>query len=82
MKPTLRTESRKIFKIFNVGNYVMVQIYLKRFPSGTVKMLHVHNAESFKIMNKLNCNTLYIFLEIVRILLCFSRRNDGLIKSN
>jgi len=27
VKPTLRTESRKKFKPFNVGNYVMVQIY-------------------------------------------------------
>ena len=31
VKPTLRTDSRKLFKTFNVGDYVMVQIYLKQF---------------------------------------------------
>ena len=41
VKPTLRADSRKIFKIFNVGDYVMVRIYPKQFPSETVKMLHV-----------------------------------------
>ena len=29
VKPTLRTVSRKIFKTFNVGDYVMIQIYPK-----------------------------------------------------
>ena len=40
----------------------MVQIYLKQFPSGTIKMLHVRNAGPFKILNKLNCNTYVIGL--------------------
>ena len=62
MKPTLRADSRKIFKTFNVGDYVMVRIYLKQFPSGIVKMLHVHNDGPFKILNKLNCNTYVINL--------------------
>jgi len=57
VKPTLQTNSRKIFKTFDVDDYVMVQIYPKRFPLGTVKMLHVHNFGPFKILNKLNCNT-------------------------
>jgi len=59
---TLRADSRKIFKTFNVDDYVMVRIYLKQFPSGTVKILHVRSAESFKILNKLNCNTYIINL--------------------
>jgi len=60
VKPTLRVDSRKIF--FNVGEYVMVQIYSKRFPSGTVKMLHAYSVEPFKILNKLNYNTYIIGL--------------------
>ena len=62
MKPTLRTDSRNIFKTFNVSDYVMVRIYPKQFPSGTVKMLHVRSARPFKILNKLNCNTYVINL--------------------
>ena len=31
VKPILRADSRKIFKNFNVGDYVMVRIYLKQF---------------------------------------------------
>ena len=62
VKPTLRTDSRKIFKTFNVGDYVMDWIYPKQFPSGTVKMLHVRSARPFKILNKLNCNTYVINL--------------------
>jgi len=41
---------------------MMVQIYLKQFPSGTVKMLHVRSAGPFKTLNKLNCNTYVIEL--------------------
>jgi len=62
MKPTLRADGIKIFKTFNVGDYVMVQIYPKQFLSGTVKMLHVRSAGPFKILNKLNCNTYVIDL--------------------
>jgi len=62
VKPTLLADSRKIFKIFNVGDYVMVRIYSKQFLSGTVTMLHVRSAGSFKILNKLNCNTYVIDL--------------------
>ena len=40
VKPTLRADRNKIFITFNVGDYVMVRIYLKQFLSGTVKMLH------------------------------------------
>jgi len=40
----------------------MVRIYPKQFPSGTVKILHVHSAGPFKILNKLNCNTYVIDL--------------------
>ena len=29
---------------FQVGDYVMIQIRLERFPSGTVKKLQAHNA--------------------------------------
>ena len=61
MKPTLRADSRKIFKTFNVCDYVMVRVYPKP-PSRTVKMLHVCNAEPFKILNKLNCNTYLVDL--------------------
>jgi len=56
VKPTLRTDSRKIFKTFNVGDYVMVQIFSKQFSSRTIKILYVRSAEPFKILNKLNCN--------------------------
>ena len=62
VKHTLRTNSRRIFKTFNVGNYVMDRIYPKQIPSGTVKMLHVRSAGPFKILNKLNCNTYVINL--------------------
>jgi len=62
VKPTLRTDSKKIFKTFNVADYVMVWIYPKWFLSKTVKILHVRNAEPFKILNKLNCNTYVINL--------------------
>ena len=62
MKPTLQTESRKIFKTSNVGDYVMVRIYPKQFHSGTVKMLHVRSVGPFKIFNKLNCNNYVIDL--------------------
>jgi len=62
VRSTLRADSRKIFKNFNVGDYVMVQIYPKQFPSGTVKMLHVRGAGPFKILNKMNCNTYVIGL--------------------
>ena len=41
---------------------MMVQIYTKQFPSGTVKILHVHSVGLFKILNKLNCNTYVIDL--------------------
>ena len=40
----------------------MVRIYPKQFPSGTVKMLHVRSAGTFKILNKLNYNTYVIDL--------------------
>jgi len=50
VKPTLRTSSRKIFKTSMLGDYVMVRIYLKRFPLGTVKILHACNAGPFKIL--------------------------------
>jgi len=62
VKPALRADSRKIFKNFNVGDYVMVRTYPKQFPSGTVKMLHVRSAGPFKILNKLNYNTYVINL--------------------
>jgi len=65
VKPTLQADSRKIFKIFNVGDYVMVQIYPKQFLLGSVKMLHVRSAGPFKILNKLNCNTYVIDLPLV-----------------
>jgi len=68
VKPTLRADSRKIFKTFNVGDYVMVRIYLKQFPSKTIKMLHVCSAGPFKILNKLNFNTYVInFPEIMTL---------------
>jgi len=38
----------------------MVQIYPKRFSSGTVKMLHVRSVGHFKILDKLKCNTYVI----------------------
>ena len=40
----------------------MIQIYSKRLPSKTVKMLHVRSTTPFKILNKLNCNTYVIDL--------------------
>jgi len=65
MKPILQNDSKKIFKVFNVGNYMMIQIYPKPSPSGAVKMLHVRSAGPFKILNKLNCNTYVIdFLRV------------------
>jgi len=62
VKPILQTDSRKIYKAFNAGDHVIVQIYPKRFPLGTVKMLHVSSAAPFKILNKLNYNTYIIDL--------------------
>ena len=47
---------------FNIGDYVMVRICLKQFPSGTIKMLHARSARPFKILNKLNCNVYVIDL--------------------
>ena len=58
----LGADIRKKFKIFNVGDYVMVQIRLKRFPPETVKKLHACNAGPFKILNKLNNNSYVIDL--------------------
>jgi len=40
----------------------MVRIYLRQFPSGIVKMLHVRSVGPFKILNILNCNTYTIDL--------------------
>ena len=40
----------------------MVQIYPEQFSLKTVKMLHVRSVGSFKILNKLNCNTYVINL--------------------
>ena len=62
MKPTLQIDSRKIFKIFIVGDYVMIQFYPKQFPSKIIKLLHVRSVGSFKILNKQNCNTYVIDL--------------------
>ena len=62
VKPTLQADRRKIFKTFNVGDYVMVWIYPKQFPLGTAKMLHVCSIRPFKFLNKLNCNTYVINL--------------------
>ena len=62
MKPTLRTDSRKIFKTLMLAINVMVQIYTKPSPSRTVKMLHVCSVGPLKILNKLNCNTCVIDL--------------------
>ena len=58
----LRADIRKKIKTFNVGNYVMVRIYLKWFPSKTVKKLYVLSVGSFKILNKLNDNIYVIDL--------------------
>jgi len=62
VKPTLQTDSRKIFKTFNVGDYLMVRTYLKSFPSETVKISHVRSVRPFKMLNKLNYNTYIIDL--------------------
>ena len=37
---------------FNVEDYVMVQIRLERYPSGTVKKLHARSGRLFKILKK------------------------------
>ena len=41
---------------------MIVRIYPKQIPLGTVKILHVCSAGPFKILNKLNCNTYVIDL--------------------
>jgi len=76
MKPTLPTESRKIFKTFNVGDHVMVQIYPRQFSSGIVTMLHVRSAGPFEILNKLNCNTYVIHLSKDYDISCTFNVND------
>ena len=54
----------------------MVRIYLKQFPLGTVKMLHVRSAGPFKILNKLNCNTYVINLPRDSGIICIFNVND------
>ena len=58
----LRADIRKNFKTFTVGDCVIVQIHSKRFPSRTIKKLHTHSAEPFKILNRLNDNNCIIDL--------------------
>ena len=59
-KYKLRADVRKGFKIFNVGDYVMIRIRLERFPPETLKTLHACSAGPFQILKKLNNNT-YVF---------------------
>jgi len=54
----------------------MVRIYLKEFPSVTVKILHACSAEPFKILNKLNCNTYVINLSRDYDISCTFNVND------
>jgi len=76
VKPTLQTDSRKIFKTFNVGYNVRVRTYLKQFPSGTVKMLHACSVGPFKILNKLNYSTYIIDLSRYYGISCTFNVND------
>jgi len=46
-KYKLRADVRKRLKIFNVGNYVMMQIRPERFLPGTIKKLHARSAGVF-----------------------------------
>ena len=58
----LQAVIKKKFKTFNVGDYVMVRIHLKRFLPGTVKKLHARSVGPFKILNKLNVDIYIIYL--------------------
>ena len=46
----LQADVRKRLKTFNVGDFVMIQICLERFPPGTVKKLHARSAAPFQIL--------------------------------
>ena len=50
----LQVDVGKIFKTFNVGDFVIVWIRPEQFPSETVKKLHGHSASPFQILKKLN----------------------------
>ena len=54
----------------------MVQIYPKRFPSGSAKMLHARSTGPFKVLNKLNCNTYVIDLPRDYGISCIFNVND------
>jgi len=47
---------------FNVGDYVMVQIRLERYPLGAVKKLHARSVGPFKILKKINSNAYVVDL--------------------
>ena len=76
VKPILRTHNRKIFRTFNIGDYVVVRIYSKRFSLGTVKISHARSVGPFKILNKLNCNTYVIDLRRDYDISCTFNIND------
>ena len=41
---------------FNVGDYIMIQIRPKRFPSRTNQKLHARSVESFKVLQQVGPN--------------------------
>ena len=47
---------------FQVNDYVMIQIRLERFPSGTVKKLQVCSADPFKVLKRMGPNAYVIDL--------------------
>ena len=47
---------------FQVGDYVMIQIRLERFPSRTVKKLQVCSADPFKVLKRMGPNAYVINL--------------------
>ena len=47
---------------FQVGDYIMIQIRLERFPSRTVKKLQAHSANPFKVLKRMGPNAYVIDL--------------------
>ena len=64
-KVTLTTSyepTQKRLKIFNIGDYMIVQIRLKQFSLGIVKKLHARSAGPSQILKKLSDNAYIIDL--------------------
>jgi hypothetical protein len=58
----VQADSRRRHLEFVVGDYVMIRIRPKRFPSGTVKKLQARSAGPFKVLKRIGSNTYVIEL--------------------